>query len=148
MEWGKRLEAPIGEKYAQVTGRVVARAPELVRVHPLLPCMLGTVDFDVIDPKRGPGILEVKTLGLHRADEWCDEPPVHYAVQLQHYMAVTGAQWGSFAALIGGQRFVWKDVERNLFEVVVELGQLFGFVRAVAGKDRCKARRQQARHDQ
>lgn len=113
MEWGKRLEGPIGEKYADVTGRIVSRAPEVVRTHPLMPYMLGTVDFDVIDPKRGPGILEVKTLGLFRADEWNDEPPIHYAVQLQHYLAITGAAWGSFAALIGGQRFVWCDVERN-----------------------------------
>ncbi len=114
MEWGKRLEGPIGEKYAEVTGRQVARAEQAVRVHPFQPYMLGTVDFDVVDKDRGPGILEVKTLGLHRADEWCDEPPVHYAVQLQHYMAITGATWGSFAALIGGQKFVWCDVERNV----------------------------------
>jgi putative phage-type endonuclease len=114
MEWGKRLEGVIGEKYAEVTGRAVARADQgIVRIHPLMPFMLGTVDFDVIDPKRGPGILEVKTLGPFRADEWSNEPPIHYAVQLQHYLAVTGAQWGSFAALIGGQRFVWCDVDRN-----------------------------------
>jgi predicted phage-related endonuclease len=34
-------------------------------------------------------------------------------VQLQHQLLVTGDQWGSIAALIGGVFFVWADIERD-----------------------------------
>lgn len=112
MEWGRRLEPIIAEKFAEVTGREIAAGSGIVR-HPRLPFMLGTLDFGQRCASRGDGVLEVKTLGFWKKDEWAEEPPLHYAVQLQHYLAVTGRRWGSFAALIGGQQFVWCDVERN-----------------------------------
>jgi predicted phage-related endonuclease len=34
-------------------------------------------------------------------------------VQLHHELIVKGWQWGSFAVLIGGQKFRWCDAERN-----------------------------------
>lgn len=124
-EWGKRLEAPVAAKYAEVTGRKVtlygADAPTIVR-HPKHPFMIGSPDGDVIatDPQHdkialalGLGILEIKTTGAHKAEEWEEAAPLYYQVQLQHYLAVTGRRWGSFAVLIGGQKFRWYDVERN-----------------------------------
>jgi predicted phage-related endonuclease len=38
---------------------------------------------------------------------------LEFLVQLQHQLAVTGAPWGSIAALIGGCRFVWTDIPRD-----------------------------------
>jgi predicted phage-related endonuclease len=58
-------------------------------------------------------VLEIKTTGIQRGDDWEEEAPLGYQVQLQHYLAVTGRRWGSFAVLIGGQKFRWYDVERN-----------------------------------
>lgn len=115
MEWGRRLEPVIADKYAEVTGRKVETRGDRngIITHPRLPFMFGTTDRFAIDRERGDGVLEIKTLGLFKAEEWAEEPPAHYQVQLQHYFAVSGAQWGSFAALIGGQRFVWCDVERD-----------------------------------
>ena len=118
MEWGKRLEPAIAAKYAEATGRQIqtfgSDAPEILR-HPKRPFMLASIDADVMDRSRrpDPGILEIKTAGAHRGDEWEESAPLAYQVQLQHYMAVTGRSWGSFAVLIGGQKFKWYDVERN-----------------------------------
>lgn len=117
MRWGKRLEGVIAEEYGDVTKRKVrlngAGGLQLIQ-HPGRPYMLGTIDADVVsDHRPDPGILEVKTTGAHRAEEWEEAAPLLYQVQLQHYMACTGRQWGSFAVLIGGQKFHWYDVERN-----------------------------------
>jgi putative phage-type endonuclease len=116
-EWGKRLEAPIAAKYGEITGRTVnlygSTVPTIVR-HPSRAYMLGSIDADVACADfDGPGILEIKTTGVHLAEQWEEAAPLAYQVQLQHYFAVTGRAWGSFAVLIGGQRFKWYDVQRN-----------------------------------
>jgi len=115
MEWGKRLEPVIAAKYAETTSRKIelngASGLELLR-HPEHPYMLATIDARVYR-EDVPGILEIKTTGAHRAEEWLEAAPLAYQVQLQHYLATTGLAWGSFAVLIGGQKFRWYDVERN-----------------------------------
>jgi predicted phage-related endonuclease len=43
-------------------------------------------------------------------EEWADEAiPLHYQVQLAHQCVVSGNSWGSAAAIIGGNKFVWRD---------------------------------------
>jgi len=119
-EWGKRLEAAIARKYTEVTGRPTTiygtDAPVILR-HDARPYMIGSIDAEVSDVEGhgsvGLGVLEIKTTGAHRAEEWEEAAPLYYQVQLQHYLAVTGRRWGSFAVLIGGQKFKWYDVERN-----------------------------------
>lgn len=116
-EWGKRLESAVALKYREVTGRSVnlygSSVPKIFR-HARLPFMLGSLDADVVDDKHdGPGVFEIKTTGAFHADDWVEFAPLYYQVQLQHYLAVTGRRWGSFAVLIGGQKFKWYDVERN-----------------------------------
>ena len=60
-------------------------------------------------------VLELKNAHFATRDRWASEtePPLEYLVQLQHQLAVTGAPWGSLAALIGGVEFRWADVQRN-----------------------------------
>lgn len=117
MEWGKRLEPVIAAKYIEATKRQVhlmgSAVPEIIR-HPRRPYMLASIDGSVSRQETtAPGILEIKTAGAHRAEEWETAAPLDYQVQLQHYLAVAGRSWGSFAVLIGGQKFRWYDVERN-----------------------------------
>lgn len=111
MYWGTQLEPLVAARYCEVTGRKVRRQPMLEsKTHHW---MLANVDRQIVGDPRGPGILECKT-----ANAWggfTDEAtlPSGYYAQLQHYLAVTGYSWGSFAILIGGQRFHWFDVDRN-----------------------------------
>jgi len=113
IEWGNRLEPVICEAYAERTGRVVRREPSL-SVMRGYPWIIAHVDARMTDPsKPGPGILEAKAVGAHAEHDWDGEPPLHYVVQLQHYMMVEDYLWGGFAALIGGQQMVTTDQERN-----------------------------------
>lgn len=116
IEWGNRLEPFIAKAYAEKTGRKVFEAPGC-RAHTQHPQIIAHVDrltVGVGAEALGPtGVLECKNVGEYMAGEWEPEPPIYYAVQLQHYLMVTGAEWGSFAALLGGNRLHVVDVPRN-----------------------------------
>src|SRR5262245_51429000 len=124
MEWGHRLEEPIARKYQETVHRPVWNpGAHVIERHPDLAFMLATPDrYTELDPGAtgfpvppadGRGVLELKTAGFFKKDEWADEPPLEYQVQVQHQLAVTGLKWGSIAVLIGGQRFRWADIPRN-----------------------------------
>lgn len=109
--WGTRNEANVADWYSEQTGRKVRRQPPIVsKTHPF---MLGNVDRQIVGDPRGPGILEVKTAGEFRGFTNESELPAGYYAQLQHYLAVTGYQWGAFAVLVGGNKGYKFEVERN-----------------------------------
>src|SRR5688500_4639250 len=61
MKWGLRLERAIVEAYADETGREVRTFEPYTLIRSKKnPFMFTTLDALVIDPKRGPGVLEVK----------------------------------------------------------------------------------------
>lgn len=118
IEWGNVLEEPIARKYVQVTGRTLIDhgrfAIKSSEKHPFMHC---TIDREIapfdFDEHQAPGDLSIKNVGAFKAKDWEEEAPLLYQVQLQHELAVTGLQWGSFAVLIGGQKFAWLDTPRN-----------------------------------
>jgi putative phage-type endonuclease len=112
MEWGLRLEEIVAKKYAETTGREIRRHSRLI-LHRKYPFIGGHIDRWVFDRNLGKGVLEAKTTGERHGEAWEGEPPAHVQVQVQHYLLVTGCQWGSIAALIGGQKFVTFDIQRN-----------------------------------
>lgn len=113
MAWGTILEEPIAKKYADLTGRKIRRQPpKLSAAHPF---MRASIDYQVVNESRGPGILECKNFGYWtgKSIKSFTDIPDHVYVQGQHYLAVYGYTWCSFALLIGGQHFIWFDVERH-----------------------------------
>lgn len=112
--WGNVLEDVVAREFTIQTGLRVQRSNKLYQ-HPEHKFMLGNVDRLILDKGgRGLGILECKTASAYKLGEWEDDQvPDEYAIQLQHYMAVLGVDYGYFAVLIGGQRFQYKLVERN-----------------------------------
>lgn len=134
--WGNQLEASIIEGYQHRTGRPVRRAAKLLRSaeHPWALC---TLDGETGEPGAEPAWpLEIKNIGMHKAHEWEEGPPRHYFLQLQQQMLVTGAAKATAAALIGGQRLVWCDVERDEIEVrrIAHAGRIFWEQCVQAGK--------------
>src|SRR5437899_4774202 len=113
MEWGTILEEPIAKKYATLTGRTIRRQPP--KLSPAHPFMRASIDYQVVNDPRGPGILECKNFGYWtgKSIKSLTDVPDHVYLQGQHYLAVYGYAWCSFALLIGGQHFVWFDVERH-----------------------------------
>lgn len=116
MRWGTRLEPLVAEHYAQETGReVYTPTPWTVHISGARPWMRCTLDRTVrCETQPGViGVLELKTANARLADQWVEEPPLPYVIQVQHQLAVTGYLWGSLAVLIGGQTFRWVDIARN-----------------------------------
>lgn len=120
MQLGNILEEPVAQLYCERTGRAMRRQP--LAVHDDYPFMLANIDRQILNDPRGPGIYEGKT-----TNEWtgrgitgAEDIPDHYYLQAQHYMAVYDYAWASFGILVGTERFVWCDVERN-DEVIAEL---------------------------
>lgn len=115
MRWGRRLEGVIIAAYAEDTKReAMPGDPLTVHRSDEFPFMQTTLDGWVTEPARtARGVLEIKTTGFFRAEDWAEGPPLMYQVQVQHALAVVGARWGSIAVLVGGQRLLWADIERH-----------------------------------
>lgn len=111
--WGTQLEDLVAKEFMARTGLRVQRSNKMYK-HPEYPWMLGNVDRLITDEHKRRGVLECKTTSAYKTDEWQgDRVPDEYTIQLQHYMAVLGVDYGFFAVLIGGNKFEYRYVERN-----------------------------------
>lgn len=108
--WGNKLEDKVAEAFAEETGKKVYRVKETL-IHPYYDFIRANIDRRVIGEDA---ILECKTASSFKAKEWeGEEIPIEYILQVQHYLAVTGKDKAYFACLIGGQKFVWKEIQRD-----------------------------------
>jgi len=115
IEWGNILEEPIANRYAYVTGRrLIDHGRFAIRFSEQYPWMHCTSDREIVPiDERGPGSLSIKNAGAYKSKDWEDEAPLEHQVQLQHELVVHDWKWGSFAVLIGGNKFGWLDMPRN-----------------------------------
>lgn len=108
--WGNILEETVAREFSKRTGKKVRRRKAILQ-HPDYPFMLANVDRLIVGEQVG---LECKTASEYLKNEWDgEEVPDSYLVQCQHYMAVTGFKAWWIAVLIGGNKFVYKKVERD-----------------------------------
>lgn len=117
--WGTILESIVADEFTRQTGKKVRRRNQMFR-HPKHEFMIADIDRDVVGEKA---LLECKTTNAFNADAWEGEQiPPAYICQLQHYMAVLGYAKAYIAVLIGGQKFVWKEVKRDdeFIELMIE----------------------------
>lgn len=134
--WGRKLERDIIEGYQDRTGRPVEPMGILLRSREV-PWALCTLDAVTTDGRPGePWPLEIKNVDGFKAEEWAEGPPSHYVSQLQHQMLVTGAPRATAAALIGGNRLVWCDVDRDEVAIrrIKHAGRIFWQECVEAGK--------------
>lgn len=121
--WGTTLEDIVATEFTKRTGFKTQRRNAILQ-HPEHAFMLANLDRYVMDPERGRGILEVKTASEYKRGDWDGEKvPDAYMIQMQHYLAVTGLQFGYFAVLIGGNKFRHTLVQRDdrLIEALIQL---------------------------
>jgi len=115
MKRGIYLEAVARRLYTELTGRGTRRLKQ--QVHPSYPFMLCNVDGMIVGTKRDtPGVLELKCPAIWTFAKVKREGlPLHYIVQMQHNLAVTGYKWGSFALFnADAWELIHFDVERDL----------------------------------
>lgn len=108
--WGRLLEDPIRQAYADRTGLTVTK-PDRMFTSEAHPFMLANLDGIASDGR----IVEFKTTS--RADGWgeegSDEIPDYYQTQVQHYMSVMGAERADVGVLIAGRDFRIYTVEAD-----------------------------------
>lgn len=114
--WGNEMENVVAKEFEKRTGKKVRRT-NFMYSHPDHPFIKANIDRLVVGESA---VLECKTASAYLAKEWeADEVPATYLVQLQHYLGVTGKEKGYMAVLIGGNKFIWKEVERD--EELIEM---------------------------
>ncbi len=108
--WGKVLEEVVAREFEKRTGKRVHKVNAIL-VHPKYDFMIANIDRKI---SGEDAILECKTTSQWNAKEWQNnEIPQEYILQVQHYMAVTNTSHAYIAVLIGGNKFLIKDVKRD-----------------------------------
>lgn len=99
IEWGLRLEPVIIDAACERYGYTRLETPKRLDNGKGLG---GHPDQIVMCPRRGRGILEIKTADWLVAKGWGDEPPINYLLQVQSYAGLAGCDWGDVIVLVGG----------------------------------------------
>ncbi|HEM8325334.1 TPA: YqaJ viral recombinase family protein [Enterococcus faecium] len=117
--WGNVLEEVVAKEFQERTGKKVRRRNQVFE-HPLHPFLRANIDREVVGENA---ILECKTANQFLGKEWeGEEVPLSYLCQVQHYMNVLNKDYCYIAVLIGGQKFIWKRIERDqeLIDTITE----------------------------
>lgn len=108
--WGNVLEEVVAKEFQERTGKRVMRRNQVFE-HPLHPFLRANIDRWVVGENA---ILECKTANQYLTKDWeGDEIPISYLCQVQHYINVLNADKAYIAVLIGGQQFIWKEIQRD-----------------------------------
>lgn len=140
MKFGRDVEGAIANLYADETGREVrdlgATKIEYSLPFPFMGATLDRITWkDSSDGGLDPAPLELKHVGdFSRPDQWIENPPIHYQIQLQAQMACLGSQWGSLAGMFPGYQLAYKDIKRNDEFLEAAYPELEDFWRCVVDK--------------
>jgi putative phage-type endonuclease len=121
--FGTLLEPIVREEFTRRSGLRVDTINSILK-HPVFDFMLANVDGIVIDENNNKAIFEAKTASVFKSEQWEDNKiPEEYMLQIQHYMAVTGFNKTYIACLLGGNKFIYKVIERDdeLIDMIIQL---------------------------
>jgi putative phage-type endonuclease len=128
MYWGRTMEEVIAKEFQLRNSNMKVNRVNVMLKHPQYEWALGNIDRLITNENGEKGILEIKTVSEYGKDAWeGEEVPPQYMVQLQWYMFVAGVKFGYFAALIGGNKYVQKYVERDdeLIQILLDTAKEF-----------------------
>lgn len=118
-DWGKRMEPAIRQWYSDTTGRDV-RLPDKIMYHPQHPFMLASLDGFTDDGR----IVEIKTArsGKNWGDPETNQIPDYYAIQVHHYMTITGFQVADVpVSIAGGSPALYiVEADKEISEMIIE----------------------------
>ena len=116
---GKRMEPAIRQWYSDQTGRDV-RLPDKIMYHPQHPFMLASLDGFTDDGR----VVEIKTArsGKDWGEPETNQIPDYYAVQVHHYMIVTGFQVADIPVSIAGSSpsLYIVEADKEIAEMIIE----------------------------
>lgn len=111
MRWGKALEQAIATQWSIDSG-IESWQPDPITIYRSLECPIALSSPDRLT-KDLDGWVEIKNVGLWRAEEWDHGVPLPYWCQAQFQLAVSGLPVCHVAALVGGQDLRWRRVEAD-----------------------------------
>jgi putative phage-type endonuclease len=118
-DWGKRMEPAIRQWYSDTTGRDV-RLPDKIIYHEKHPFMLASLDGFTDDGR----VVEIKTArsGKDWGEPETNQIPDYYAVQVHHYMIVTGFQVADIpVSIAGGSPSLYiVEADKEIAEMIIE----------------------------
>lgn len=132
MKQGRDLEEYVAQRFCETTGKKVRRANAIFS-NEEHPWMLADFDRLVVGERAG---LECKTVSAYSADKWKNGAiPLHYQLQVQHYLAVSGYDAWYIAALIFGKEFIVHKIERDeeLIQSLITIEKRFWEQNVLAG---------------
>lgn len=124
IHFGNILEDVVAKEFERRTGHRVRKDNHMYS-HSDYPFMKANLDRVVVGEKA---LLECKTANARLQDAWKDDDiPSAYFLQVQHYLAVMGYPKAYIAVLIGGQKFIWKEIKRDeeLIALLIEHEKTF-----------------------
>ena len=118
-DWGKRMEPALRQWYSDVTGRPV-RLPDKIIVSGKYPFMGASLDGYTDDGR----IVEIKTArsGKDWGEPGTNQIPDYYAVQVHHYMTITGFQVADIPVSIAGSSpsLYIVEADKEISEMIIE----------------------------
>lgn len=117
--WGETLKEIIAKEFSIRTGKKIRKCNKYLADEEY-PFMIGAAQRRVVSENS---ILMCKTANTFLGKQWDgEEIPPSYMLQSQHYMRVYKADKCYIGALIGGQKFVLKEIPRDeeLISMIIE----------------------------
>ena len=123
MELGNKLKGFVASEFMLRTGKKVRSINGILR-NDKYPFAIANIDRAVVGEKA---FLECKVTNSFNKKEWEKTVPIHYQIQMNHYMAVTGASHCYIAALIGNEELVIHKLERDkeMIDEIMKLEEMF-----------------------
>lgn len=124
--WGTVLENVVKQEFMKRTGLKV-RAKNMILQHEKYSFMIADVDGVVRDEEGDLCIFEAKTAIEYKKEAWEEGVPEEYQLQVQHYLAVTVYKKAYVAALVGGNKFYLKEIQRDeeMIELIIAMEEKF-----------------------
>lgn len=108
--WGTELEPAIANRFREEHKEFSLQSAVPAKAHKTLKFMRANVDGKILDATDGSfvGIWEAKTASVEFS-----EVPVHYQLQVQHYMFVLDRDFAIVSVLFGGNTYKEFRIERD-----------------------------------
>ncbi|MBQ3422053.1 MAG: YqaJ viral recombinase family protein, partial [Romboutsia sp.] len=109
MELGNKLKSFVASEFMLKSGKKVRNINGILQ-NDKYPFAIANIDRGVVGEKA---FLECKVTNSFNKKEWSATVPIHYQIQMNHYMAVTGATHCYVAVLIGNEELVIHKLDRD-----------------------------------
>lgn len=122
--FGTLFEEAVAKEFSKRSGKKV-RNKNSILAHKDFDFMFANVDRLIVGEKAG---LECKTASEYVKSKWSDDNiPMDYMLQCQWYMAVTGYKKWYIAVIIGGNKFEYKEIDRDedIIENIISIAKDF-----------------------